>query len=51
MAACYKKAPVLESHFNSEYCEILKSTYFEKHLQTTASENVFMKLRKTKICS
>ena len=37
--------------FNSEYCEIFKSTYFEEHLQTAASENVFMKLRKIKIYS
>ena len=34
-----------------EYCEIFKSTYFEEHLQTAASENVFMKLRKNKNCS
>ena len=33
--------------FNSEYCEICKSTYFEAHLRTATSENVFMKLRKT----
>ena len=39
---------MLEPHFNSEYCEILKSTYFEEHLRTAASENVFMKLRKIK---
>ena len=25
--------------FFCEYCEIFKSTYFEKHLRTTASEN------------
>ena len=25
---------------------MFKSTYFEEHLQTAASENVFMKLRK-----
>ena len=37
----YKKAVV-----NSEYCEIFESTYFEEHLRTAASENVFMKLRK-----
>ena len=29
-----------------KYCEMFKSTYFEEHLQTVASENVFMKLRK-----
>ena len=38
------KTPVLESLFNSEYCEIFQSTYFEEHLQTTASENVFIKI-------
>ena len=51
MAASYRKTPVLESLFNSEYCEIFKSTYFEEHLRTAASENVFMKLRKIKIYS
>ena len=30
-------------HFNLEYCEIFKSSYFEEHLQTAASENIFMK--------
>ena len=49
VAAFYRKTPVLESHFNSEYCEIFKSTYFEEHLCTAAPENVFMKLRKIKI--
>ena len=38
----------VESLFNSEYCEILKSNYFEESLRTAASENVFMKLRKIK---
>ena len=33
----------LESLFNSEYCEIFKSSYFEEHLRTAPSENVFMK--------
>ena len=33
----------------SEYCEIFESTYFKEHLQTTASENVFKKLRKIRI--
>ena len=42
------ETPVLESLFNSEYCEIFKSTYFEEYLQMTASENVFMKQRKIK---
>ena len=32
-----------------EVCETFKNTYFEEHLRTAASENVFMKLRKTKI--
>ena len=42
MAASYTKTPVLKSLFNSEYCEIFQSTYFEEHLQTAASENVFI---------
>ena len=49
MAASYRKTPVLESLFNTEHCKIFKSTYFEEHLRTAASENVrnvFMKLRK-----
>ena len=49
MAAFYRKAPVLESLFSSEYCEIFKGTYFEEPLRTAASENVFMKLGKIKI--
>ena len=40
--------PVLESLFNSEYCEVLNITFFEKHLRTAASEDVFGKLRKFK---
>ena len=44
-----RKTRVFESLFNSEYCEIFKSTYFEDHLRTAASENVFMKLRELKI--
>ena len=51
MAASYRETRVLESLFHSEYCEIFKSTYFEEHLRTAASENVFMKLRKIKIYS
>ena len=43
-----RKTPVLESLFNSEYCETFKGTYFEEHMRTAASENVFMKLRKIK---
>ena len=46
-----RKAPLSESLFNSEDCEIFKSTYFEEHLRTAASENVFMKQRKNKDCS
>ena len=30
--------------FNFEYCETVKSFYFEEHLQTAASENVFIKI-------
>ena len=49
MVASYRKTPVLESPFVSEYCKSFKSTYFEEHLRTAASEYVFMKLRKIKI--
>ena len=49
MATSYRKTPVLESLFNSEYCDIFKSAYFEEQLRMAASENVFMKLRKIKI--
>ena len=49
MASSYRKTPVLESLFDSEYCEIFKSTYFEEHLRSAASENMFMKLGKIKI--
>ena len=35
---------MLESLFNFEYCETVKSFYFEEHLQTAASENVFIKI-------
>ena len=45
----HRKTPLLESLLNSEYCEIFKSTYFEEHLRTAASENVFMKLRKNNV--
>ena len=44
MAASYTKTPVLESLFNSEYCEISQSTYFEERLQMAASEYVFIKI-------
>ena len=30
--------------FNSEYCEFFQSNHFEEHLQTAASENVFIKI-------
>ena len=33
---------------NSEYCEILKSIYYEERLQTAASDSVFMKLKNLK---
>ena len=46
MAASYRKIPVLESLLNSEYCKIFKSSYFEELMPTTASKNVFMKMRK-----
>ena len=42
------KTSLLKSLFNSEYCKIFNCTYFEKHPQTAASENVFMKLEKIK---
>ena len=45
-----QKTPVFESLFNSEYFEIFRSTYFEEHLRTAASEIVLMKLRKNKDC-
>ena len=44
MAASYTKTPVLKYLFNSEYCKISQSTYFEEHMQTAASENVFIKI-------
>ena len=46
MAASYRKTPVLETLFNSEYC-----IYFKEHLRMAASENVFMELIKIKIYS
>ena len=36
----------MESLFNSEYCEIFKSTYFDEQMQNAASENVFMKKKR-----
>ena len=44
MATSYRKTSVLESLFDFEYCEIVKSFYFEQHLQTAASENVCIKI-------
>ena len=41
-----RKITVLESVFNSEYCETFKSIHFEEHMRTAASENMLMKLRK-----
>ena len=41
-SGCFvQETPVLE---NYEYCKIFQRTYFEEHLQTTASENVFIKI-------
>ena len=34
---------MLESPFNSEYCEIFKSIYFEEHLRTAASKILFIR--------
>ena len=45
------KRPLLESLFNSEDCKIFNGTYFEEHMQTAVSKNVFMKLKKFKNCS
>ena len=49
MAVSYTKTPVLQSLFNSQYCEIFQSTYFEEHLQTAASENVFILIKRINI--
>ena len=38
------KTSLLESHFNSQFCKIFQSTFFEEHLQTAASENVLIKI-------
>ena len=35
---------------NLAHSGIFKSTYFEKHLRTATSENLFMKLREIKYC-
>ena len=50
-----QETPMLESLFNSKYCEIFYSTYFEEHLPTAAffhekNDKMFMKLRKIKNC-
>ena len=36
--------------FFSEYCEIFKNNYFEKHLRTTASENTLTVMLSYEIC-
>ena len=38
------RTPVSESLFNFDYCEIFQNTYFEEHVQTAASENVFIRI-------
>ena len=47
----FQKNTCVAVSFDSEYCEIFKSTYFEEHLRTAASENVLMKPRKIRIYS
>ena len=44
MTAFHRKTSAWDCLFDSGYWEIFKSTYFEEHLRTAASENVFMKL-------
>ena len=46
MAASYRETPVLVSLFNPKYCQIFTRIFFEEHLRTAVSENMFMKLRK-----
>ena len=46
MVADFKKTPVLESLFNSEYYEIVKSTYFKEHLRMAASEKCVQETEK-----
>ena len=48
--ATFKAKHQCWSPFNSEYCEIFQSMYFEEHLQAAASENVFIKLNTIKNC-
>ena len=38
------RTPVSGPLFNFDYCEIFQNTYFEEHVQTAASENVFIKI-------
>ena len=40
VAATYRKIPVLESLFNSDYCKMFKSKYFEEHQRTAASPKI-----------
>ena len=49
MAASYRKAPLLESLLILSTAKFLRAPFFEEHLRTAASENMFMKLRKIKI--
>ena len=49
MAASSRETHVLGPLVNSEYCEIFQSTYFEEHLQTAASENVFILIKRINI--
>ena len=37
---------MLEPLFNSKYFEIFKSTYFEEHFQTAASENKLLRKKR-----
>ena len=37
-----KNSNIYRKYFNSEYCEIFKSTYFEEHLRTAASEKMLI---------
>ena len=43
ISSIHRKTPLLKFLFNSKYWEIFKSSYFEEHLWTAVSENVFMK--------
>ena len=48
-ASFFKETPT--QMLSCEVWETFKNTYFDEQLRTAASENVFMKLRKTKIYS